>query len=161
MSAALYDAALTFDPLALAADLTIEGGDLAAERDLTTAILLSLFTDARAEASDPLPEGEKNRRGYWADAYAETDGDKFGSKLWLLEREKSLVVVAAKAKKYAEQALEWLKEDGIAQSVGVVAELLPLSAGQQTKPVLALAVTITKPPDRLITFRFRYVWGVA
>jgi len=161
MSEPLYDAALTFDPVTLSADLTIESGDLAPERDLTTAILLSLFTEARAEASDPLPQGETNRRGYWADAYAEVDGDKFGSKLWLLDREKSLVVVAAKAKQYAEQALAWLKEDGIAQAVRVTAELLPVRATDSVRPVLALSVEVRKPPDRLITYRFRYVWGVA
>lgn len=158
---ALYDAALEFDPLTLSADLSIADGDLAPERDLTSAILLSLFTDARAEASDPLPQGEPNRRGYWADAYAEVSGDRFGSKLWLLEREKSLVVVAAKAKQYADEALAWLVADGIAQKVAVTAELLPLRPTDGVRPVLALSVQVHKPPDRLITFRFRYVWGVA
>jgi phage gp46-like protein len=156
MTAPLYDAALTFDPIELEADLTITSGDLTPERTLRTAILLSLFTDARAPDSLSIPD--RDRRGWWANAYAETAGDSFGSLLWTLAREKSLAVVAAKAKQYTEQALAWMKSDGIAEKVEATVELLPIAPSQTTKPVLAIRVETFKPPDRLIAFQFRYVW---
>lgn len=156
MSAPLYDVALTFDPVELESDLTITDGDLTPERTLRTAILLSLFTDARAPDSLELPD--RDRRGWWADAYAEIDGDRFGSLLWTLAREKSLAVVASKAKTFTEQALAWMVSDDIAEKVEATVELLPQVAGQTTRPVLGIRVEAWKPPNRLIAFQFRYVW---
>ena len=153
----LYDAALTFDPVALEADLTLTGGDLTPERDLSTSILLSLFTDRRAPASLELGS-ERDRRGWWGDAYAETAGDQFGSLLWTLAREKSIAVVAERAKRYAEESLAWMREDGIADRVDVTVELLPVTPSDTVRPVLAIGVSVVKPPDRVISYRFRYVW---
>lgn len=157
MTLPIYDAALAFDSVALESDLAIVAGDLAPERDLSTAILLSLFTDRRAPPSLDLA-GERDRRGFWGDAYAEKDGDAFGSLLWTLAREKSLAIVTERAKRYCEEALAWMIADGIAERVNVTVERLPIAAAQTVRPVLAIAVEVVKPPDRLLAFRFRYVW---
>jgi phage gp46-like protein len=66
-----------------------------------------------------VPGDPADRRGWWADAYAEIDGDLIGSRLWLLDRSKTTPDVVADAKAYAEEALAWLKDDEIAQKVAV------------------------------------------
>lgn len=66
-------------------DLVFADGDLVVDESLVPAVLVSLLTDRRAEASDVLPDGSSDRRGWWADAYLE-GGDRYGSRLWLLDR---------------------------------------------------------------------------
>jgi len=100
------------------ADLVLENEDLVLDEGLTTAVLLSLYTDARADAEeDPLPVGE-DPRGWWADE----DGDRFGSKLWLVEwRGKLDREGLNRAREATGAALEWLIEDEIASDVTVTA----------------------------------------
>lgn len=117
-------------------DIELGGFDLASESGLRTAVLLSLFTDRRAEADDVLPDASGDRRGWWADAYPSIDRDQFGSRLWLLRREKQATQTVARAREYAEQALRWLVDDGIATRVTVTAEIV--STG-----VLGLGIAIT------------------
>lgn len=64
----MTDIALAWDNALFAADLAIEGGRLVTDDGLRTAILISLFTDARANDDDPLPEPGADRRGWWGDA---------------------------------------------------------------------------------------------
>ena len=116
----------------LASDCRMEGGDLLGEDGLETAVILSLFCNARARDDDVIPDGTDNRRGWWADTVAplaatglnrredgESRRDRLGSRLWLLCREKQLPDVLRRAKDYAEEALRWLVDDGEAASVSV------------------------------------------
>lgn len=125
------------------------GADLATDDGLFTACIVSLFTDARARDDDPLPAGE-DRKGWWGDALPQVAGDRIGSRLWLLRREKLLASVVARAKDYALEALQWLVADGIAEKVEVEAEA-------QRPQTLAIAVFITRPggPGRK---RFDFTW---
>lgn len=99
------------------ADLLLEGGDLALDRGLSTAVLVSLFSDGRAPAELDLPPGETSRRGWWG----ESEGDRFGSLLWLLDREKVTASTLERLSTYARQALAWMVEDGIAERVEAAA----------------------------------------
>ena len=129
-------------------DCGMEAGDLVAEGSLHTAVILSLFLDRRADDDDILPNGSDDRRGWWADTVASmTDygiggglasGDRIGSRLWLLSREKQLAGVLDRARYYAEEALAWLVEDGVATAVRVVAT-------NPRQGWLTLEVTITLP----------------
>ena len=133
----------------LAFDLALAGPDLATDGGLATAVIVSLFTDARARADDELP-APGDRRGWWGDALPAVEGDQIGSRLWLLARAKFTAANVERARAYAVEALAWLKTDGIAARTDVEAEGL--------RPgVLALAVTIARPagPGRL---RFDFVW---
>lgn len=123
---------------------------LAEDDGLQTAVIISLFTDRRADDADRLP-GADDKRGWWADAYAEIDGDKIGSRLWLLAREKQTQLVLVLAKAYAEEALAWLLEDGIARAVNVSAEIV-------REGVLGLGIEILRaaaPPQK---YRFETFW---
>lgn len=116
--------------------LPLAGGDLATDSGLHAAVFVSLFTDRRASADDAIPDGTDNRRGWWADGWPEIPGDLVGSRLWLLAREKQLPDVLQRARTYAEEALAWLVEDGVAATVAVTAEWA--AAG-----ILGLHVVIT------------------
>lgn len=142
------DFALRYDPSAKLFDLDLEDGDLATDEGLQTAVILSLFTDRRAEDEDALPDGGTDRRGWWADAYSETP---HGSRLWLLHREKELDEVLRRAQAYAEEALAWLLEDEVAESVVVEAEHL-------RRDTLGLRVEIRRGDGTALARQFDYVW---
>lgn len=138
----------------LRCDWLLAAPQLDADDGLETAVVLSLFTDRLANPDDVLPDNSGHRRGWWGDSFADIDGDRIGSRLWLLSREKQLPVVLQRARGYAREALDWLIEDGIARNVEVDADFP--RAG-----VLALAVTIFRAVDGPVRFRFETFWGVA
>jgi phage gp46-like protein len=149
----MTDLVLSWLSNASMADLVLASGQLLTDEGLESAVLISLFTDRRAEADDTLPQPGADPRGWWGDAIAQDEGDQIGSRLWLLAREKQLSSVVARAKLYAEEALAWLVEDGVAARVVVTAEIVAEGA-------LGLGVEIYRPqgPAR---FRFDYVWKAA
>jgi len=102
------------------ADINISNGDLSPDNGLATAVMISLFTDARAPGPDALPEGEDSLRGWWGDL----DTFKTGSLLWTMAREKVLPVTAAKAREYCIDALAWIKSQGIASEIQVEADIV-------------------------------------
>lgn len=94
-------------------------GVLTSGNDMQTAVLISLFTDGLARSDDPY-EGT-DRRGWWGDL----DNEKsIGSRLWLLRREKLTRDVAMRAEQYAEEALAWMKNDGIARDIQATSEII-------------------------------------
>ena len=138
-------------------DCGMEAGDLVAEDSLRTAVILSLFLDRRAEDDDILPNGSDDRRGWWADTVApmtdygigggSASGDHIGSRLWLLSREKQLAGVLERARHYAEEALTWLVEDGVATAVQVTA-----TNPRQGWLVLEVTVTLSDTSEYRETF---------
>jgi phage gp46-like protein len=147
------DIALNFDTSTLLSDVAIVRGDLEAEKDLATAIILSLFSDARARDDDPLEPGE-SKRGYWGDTYAEIDKDKFGSRLWLLRREKVVAKVLVRAKQYAQEALQWLIDDRVAEKITVTTEII----GKSPNGILGIRVEVKKPNQTTQSYQFDYAW---
>lgn len=131
-------------------DITLQGIDLATDDSLETAVLVSLFTDRLANTDDVLPDPAAGRRGWWGDSFAAKQGDRIGSRLWLLSREKQLPSVMARAREYAEEALRWLVEDGIAKRVTVTAEIVQ-------QGVLGLRIVIDRPGSPA-TFAYQYLW---
>lgn len=126
-------------------DLEIVGSDLAIDYGLVSTIHAMLFTDAREDETQ-LERGE-NPRGYWADA----PGERWGSKLWRLERAKRIPATLTLARQYAQEALARLVAEGIASSVTTEAEF---GADRQT---LLLRVTVTRSTDE----RWSDVWKAA
>lgn len=132
-------------------DIALDGTDLSTESGLRSAVLVSLFTDRRATADDALPSGDGDRRGCWMDMFA--DHVK-GSRLWLLSREKELPEVLVSARTYAEEALQWLIDEGIARTVSVSAEHV-------RRGVLGLQVQLTLPDATEYTDAFNYYLGAS
>lgn len=117
----MSDAAFTCNDYG--ADVVVENGDLRADDGLATAVLIALFTDARAPSYDVLPAGVSSLRGWWGDSDAE---EETGSLLWLVSREKMLPETAEKVREWATDALRWLVDEEIAESYNVQTQLIKL-----------------------------------
>lgn len=132
-------------------DVSLNGHDLETEDGLSTAVIISLFTDRRAADDDPLPAGAPDLRGWWGDAFPDIDGDRIGSRLWLLSREKQTRQVINRAREYVLEALQWLLDDGVAASVVVDAFVVRMG-------VLGLSVSIDRPGGDRVNYKFEYLW---
>ncbi|SEH72756.1 Mu-like prophage protein gp46 [Rheinheimera pacifica] len=131
------------------AGLIIEGADIG---EISTLALISLFTDARADESDTVPDGSTDLRGWPGDSFY---SEPWGSKLWLLYREKMTTDLRNKAVKYAEDALAWMLRDN---GEGVVAKSVQVTGSIPKFQTLALNVVITKPDDEVISFTVSRRW---
>jgi phage gp46-like protein len=147
----LADLALTWSAKAGNADLLLIDSDLASDRGLTTAVLLSLFTDRRAETDDKPPSGDaRDRRGWWADPFSTVEGDRIGSRLWLLDRSKRSNETVLRAQEYVREALAWMLEDRVVSSIDVTIET--------TESALLIAVGLQRPGRDPVSFRFAHTW---
>ena len=126
----------------------VAGSPLAAADPLIRAVIISLFTWRRANPDDAV---DGSRQGWWGDATASLTGDRIGSRLWLLSREKLLPETFNRAREYAREALQWLVDDQVAAAVDVAAE-------RYGRAGLALVVTITRADRRVTELRFADVW---
>lgn len=128
------------------ADIVIRNADIALDDSLTTAVIVSLFTDRRALASDVLPSGAStDKRGWWGDSF---NTRPIGSRLWLLSREKQLSSVLHRAKSYAEEALAWLVEDELVNA-------LTVTATAPETGCLLLSVSLTLPNGSVLPLPFK------
>jgi phage gp46-like protein len=133
-------------------DWTLADGDLQTGQDLETACLVSLFTDRLATPDFVPTDGTSDRRGWWADPY---NDQPLGSNLWQLERAKKTRDTLGLARRYAEDALQWLITDGVASTVVVDTRWLGSEVGST---MLGIAVAITKPDGSLTRFVFGWAW---
>lgn len=153
----MRDIRVVFDPDLWTGDLELEDGDLASDEGLQTAVILSLFTDRRAEPDDEIPDGSDDRRGFWGDAIPPiVDGetleeDRFGSRLWLLDREKKITEVVNKAREYCEEALEWMIKIKIVNRI----EIETFAQGDD---ILAAQMRMYRPNGDAVNFRFDKIW---
>lgn len=150
------DVKISFDPVSLAFDLSIEDDDLVADKGLESAVMISLFTDRRARDDDILPDhGSDDRRGWFGDLVnPEVEEDQIGSRLWLLERAKTTQNNINRCKLFVEEALQWMVEDGIAAKIEGEAE----RQGQPGSDILAFSAKIFKSDGTFETFRFDANW---
>ena len=128
-------------------DLGITSNDLVTEDTLRTAVLISIFSDARVSLEE-MPDGEPTRRGFWGDALEEND--TFGSKLWLLAREKKTEDVLDRAREYVTEALSWMVDDGIARELQIDTAWTP-------EGFLGISGKVYRPNAE--TFQFDTAWN--
>ena len=96
-------------------DFTADG-DIETSESLDTAILMSIFTEQRASASE-MPESGR-RRGWQGNE--STPGFQMGSKLWLFEQSKITRNNLSQIGTTVTEALKWMVEDSIAISATAV-----------------------------------------
>lgn len=128
---------------------------LDSKEPLVRAVMISLFTWRRANPDDELPEpsGSAQRMGWWGDNFPTVANDRIGSRLWLLGRAKIIPETLIRAKAYAEEALKWLVDDGIAARVVVEVE-------RQGLTTVALACRFYKTDGRVLAdIRFADTWS--
>lgn len=118
---------------------------LLTDDSLTNAIVISLFTDARVD----------NQRGWWGNDFNQNEERQveMGSRLWTLARSKQLADVLDDAQAYAEQALQWLIDDGHALPIDVMAT-------NPEQSVLLLSVVVTLPNGQTEQRTFSAVWSL-
>lgn len=140
---------MTEQPMTLSiAGMTLNAGMRPAD-PLVRAVVVSLFTWRRAEQGDPV-DGELH--GWWGDTHPVVEGDRIGSRLWLLARSRLDADALARAREYAQEALQWLVDDGVAARVDVQAERLAMDR-------LLLRCVISRVDGQAVDLRFEDVWG--
>ncbi|MBS4046194.1 MAG: phage GP46 family protein [Alphaproteobacteria bacterium] len=124
------------------------------EAQLYNAVVISLFTDARAKPDDRLPDEPRtgavpatlyrDRRGWHGDA-------KIGSRRWLLYREKQVPEVLQRLEEYDREALQWLITDKVVSSIDIT-ESFP------ARGVVLSEIVLHRPSVPALTFRFQMLW---
>lgn len=142
------DISTIWQPAEARGDWALAGPDFASGQDLATAVLISIFTDRRADPDDVIPDGSGDPRGWWGDAGR---ARPLGSKLWLLERAKQTEEIRLRAEDYIRDALAWLVEDGIAASVTVIATW-------ERGALLGVRVLVVEPAGGEQTFNYQWAW---
>jgi len=156
------DIAIEWPALFLDSDFVFEDNDLKQDDGLTTAVIISLFTDKRAAADDILPgdldESFPDRRGWWGDLLApDVPGDQIGSKLWLLERSKTVDEVIALTELYVFDALQWMIDDGIIVDVDIEPEIE--RQGSAGNDILAIKISLKKSDGTDLALNFETIWN--
>ncbi len=155
----MTDLALAWNADLFAADLLLADGALLGDDGLRSAVLISLFSDARAPAGAELPEQGGDPRGWWGDDFAADQfsgpAKEIGSTLWLLHRAKVTHAVLEQARQAAEASLRWLLLDGVASKLAVEVE-----AQGELRQRLAIGVVIDRPngPARQ---RYDFTWDAS
>lgn len=118
---------------------------------LYRAVEISLFSWRRAEPDDEVDD--EQRMGWWGDSFPAVDGDKLGSRLWLLRRKTITPEVLRQAEAYAREALQWMIDDELVRTVEI-----QLTRPDRTR--VDMVVTLTDDGGPLPPFNFEDIWQV-
>jgi len=129
-------------------DIDITSAGLRQDDGLDTLVLQVLFTDARADASDTLPDGSGDLRGWPGDTFTD---QPWGSKLWLLAREKLTTDVRNKAVTYAQTALDKHLKPDYAKQITVTGTIPQFQ-------MLQLDIAITRPDGSTMSMTINQRW---
>jgi phage gp46-like protein len=138
----------------MTADFVMSGSALVLGKDLETAVLISLFSEASADPGDIVPDSDP--RGWWADSYATLEDpaltplpDGIGSKIWQIFRMIRNQDTLNWLRDQCLKSLHWMIVDGVASSIA--AEPVFTSNG-------GVGVTITITSNGRPTV-FSYAWA--
>ena len=96
-------------------DLMVVDSQLESTAGMETALIVSLFTDARASADNVATP--QNRRGWVGNILTTNIGRSLGSVLWVYEQSRITQNILNQIKVAAQESLDWLVEDNIAKTV--------------------------------------------
>lgn len=82
---------------------------------LTRAVVISLFTHRRAGPDD----NADVPMGWWGDTWPMVANDRYGSKLWLLQRSKLTNALVNTVRTYIRESLQWMIDDGVVSRVDI------------------------------------------
>lgn len=129
-------------------DITVQHDGLSLDDGLVTLVLICLFTDSRADADDEIPDGSGDPRGWPGDTFSDSP---WGSKLWLLEREKLTEAIRLRVEDYASLSMQPLLRAGYARTAEVTATI---AASDR----INFIVTLTRPDKSLLTVQLSRRW---
>ncbi|MDM2726177.1 phage GP46 family protein, partial [Citrobacter sp. Cy234] len=98
--------------------LTVNGKRVSAGSQLdplTRAVVISLFTHRRADPDD----NADVPMGWWGDTWPVVANDRYGSKLWLLQRSKLTNALVNTVRNYLREALQWMLDDGVVSRIDI------------------------------------------
>lgn len=139
---------LTWKNLLSSGDITVTHDGLSTDDGLITLLLICLFTDARADTDDVIPDGTTDQRGWPGDTFSDFS---WGSKLWLLEREKLTESVRLRVEDYALLAMKPLLREGYASSADIRAAI-------RAPDRIDLTVSLTRPDRTHLTLEISKRW---
>lgn len=145
--------ALRWQDALMTADVSLGAQGIETDDTLKTATIISLFTDRRARADDKLTANDNDRRGWVGDALSPDEGDLWGSRLWLLRREKETEETRRRAEEYAREALAWMVTSGLVTRTTV-------SAVWVQRGVLALSIAHYLPQNKVEKYAFNAAAGL-
>lgn len=148
----MTDISTSWDVQNVRGDWRVVNGDLASGSDLTTAVLISLFTDRAAQLGDVIPDGTNDPRGWWGDNQPDGNTVPIGSRLWLISRAKQTQQTLNSATTYAREALQWMIDDGVAANITV-------AASWATPGFLSMVVTIQRSNGTVTALNFKWAWS--
>lgn len=96
--------------------LVVDGRRISASSQiepLTRAVVISLFTWRRAEPDD----NAEQPMGWWGDTWPVVQNDRYGSRLWLLQRSKLTNALVNDVRTYINEALRWMVDDGVVSRI--------------------------------------------
>ena len=132
----------------LGVDYQLNDTELTKDNGLSSMVLLCLFTDARAKENDVLPYQCSDKRGWPGDTFAPFN---WGSRLWLLEREKITNSTMNRAKDYAKEALQPLIDFKLIKKTNVTAKRVSRNA-------VALMIDVIKPDNSVENYSALLTW---
>ncbi|WP_370607833.1 phage GP46 family protein [Citrobacter meridianamericanus] len=98
--------------------LTVNGTQVNASSQLdplTRAVVISLFTYRRADPDD----NADVPMGWWGDTWPIVANDRYGSKLWLLQRSKLTNALVNTVRSYLRESLQWMLDDGVVSRIDI------------------------------------------
>ncbi|MBN9096088.1 phage GP46 family protein [Pandoraea pnomenusa] len=142
------DTSTVWDSTANRGDWVLDGASLETGNDVTTALLISLFTDRMADVDDIIPDGTSDPRGWWGDDVA---AGAIGSRLWLLFREKQTKETLQRAYDYIVEAIQWMIDDKVVARFDI--NVSWISRGQ-----MGAQVTAFKQDGAIVPNTFTWAW---
>jgi len=128
-------------------ELDSAGADLQGATNLITSILIQLFTDARSNSDDPVPDS----RGWAGDSLNPEGKQNIGSRLWIVENDFMTQDLLTKIENLATDALQTIIDQGIAKKITIDASFLNKVNGE-----IELKIDVTDPQENAQIFK--YVW---
>lgn len=145
------DIKIFYDSVTGRYDIKYANGDIFRENGMTTALLMSLFTDRRARDDDELIN-EDDKRGWWGDLL-EDNGDLIGSRLWLLNGKASEENLEL-AKGIISEAVKWFVDDGVWQKFEVYTEY----QGEPYNKRLSFQIDSYYSNGQKTSYKFKGLW---
>lgn len=125
--------------------LTALSQPVASNEGLKHAVLQSLLNHAQAKSNDTIDDGH-HRQGWWGKDFNRA----IGSRSWLLARSKNTDETRKKLKRYTEQALLWLVDEKLVESIDVSIE----NHGDRVDVVVEATGQASATYSAFLTFNF-------
>lgn len=128
-------------------DIEFINGEFTIEEGLETAVLMSIYTDRRADNDEELDD-INDQRGWWGDQF---EDDEIGSKRWLLYRQKITSNTLALLRQYDRDALKWMIDDNVVKDIKVTVE-------RYDRITVAEEIQLYYANDESVAFKFKTTW---